>query len=110
MENTQITSPVPLLARLFWSMVGPLILIFLGIANLKSKTGWMSTADIAYFVVLAALIGARWLEFRGGNARTATGEPAAARHLQRYAWMTLVIGLGIWIITNLIGNHLRTST
>ncbi len=69
----------------------------------------MSAADFAYFVVLASLIFARWLEFRGGDPRTATGEPAAMIHFRRYAWIVLGIGLGLWIVANLIGNHLRVQ-
>ena len=90
-------------------MIGPLILIFLSIANVKARSGWMSSVDIAFFVVLAALVYARWLEFRGGAPRTATGEPAAISHFRRYAWITLGAGLGIWFMTNLIGNHFRNA-
>jgi hypothetical protein len=109
MNTEQITSPTALLARLFWSMIGPLILIFLSIANVKAKTGWISGVDIAFLVILAALVGARWLEFRGGDPRTATGQPAEMSHFSRYAWMTLGAGLGVWVFTNLIGNHLRAA-
>ena len=36
---------------------------------------------------------------------TATGEPATAEHLLRYGLAFGCLGIGIWIIANLAGNH-----
>ncbi|MFI5458573.1 MAG: hypothetical protein ACHRXM_24330 [Isosphaerales bacterium] len=49
------------------------------------------------------LIG-RWSEFRFGLPLTATGEPANADHLRRYVWVMGGLGLGIWVVANLVGN------
>jgi hypothetical protein len=108
MRTDLTTSPVPLLARLFWAMVGPLILILLCVANARSASAWLTSADVAYVIILGGVIFARWLEFRGGDPRTATGEPATMAHFHRYALMAMGIGLGLWIVTKLIGNHWET--
>jgi hypothetical protein len=47
----------------------------------------------------------RWTEFRSGLPMTATGEPATAEHLRRYALGLGLLGLGLWIAANLIGNR-----
>jgi hypothetical protein len=38
----------------------------------------------------------RWAEFRGGDPRTATGEPATRQDLRRYTLLASVLGLAVW--------------
>ena len=47
----------------------------------------------------------RWLEFRGGNPQTTTGEPATPADLRRYVLTLIVAGPILWALANLIGNH-----
>lgn len=68
--------------------------------------GWLTSRDFAFFIVLAATIFGRYLEFRGGDPRTLTGEPATPAHLRRYVAAALCIGLAVWLLANLIGNNL----
>lgn len=94
-----------IVARLFWMMVGPLLLLGLAYAIVKSGEGWLTAADLGFLGVLAGVMLARWLEFRGGNPRTADGEPATPAHLRRYLIGAALIGLGAWVIANLIANN-----
>lgn len=103
--NPPTTPVVPALARLFWMMIGPLVLILLTFVILQMGQGWLTAADIAFLAILAGVILARWLEFQGGQPQTATGEPATPAHLRRFIVAALPIGLGIWVIANLLGNH-----
>jgi hypothetical protein len=51
------------------------------------------------------MLAGRWMEFRLGTPLTATGEPATADDLRRYALGLGLIGLGVWVVVNLIGNR-----
>ena len=93
------------LSRLLWMMIGPMILMLLTVNIINSGSGWLTAADVAFFVVLGIMLLARWFDFRAGNPRTISGDPATPRHLRRYLPLTLVIGLGVWAAANAIGNH-----
>jgi hypothetical protein len=47
----------------------------------------------------------RWVEFRYSRPLTATGEPATAAQLRRYALALGALGLGAWVAANLVGNR-----
>jgi len=96
------------LARLLWIMVGPVFLAVFGYWIIKTGNGWFTPADFAFLGILAAMIVARWLEFRGGHPKTAEGEPATAAHLRRYAIGAAVVGLSLWVAVNLVANHVLT--
>lgn len=86
-------------------MLGPMILSLLAIGIADVGTSWFTPADFAFLIVLGLLVIARWIEFRGGNPRTAEGKPATPGDLRRYALAALPLGLGVWVLANLIGIH-----
>lgn len=90
-------------------MIGPMVLFVIAYIIGTRGGGWFTAADIVFLTVLGGLILARWVEFRGGNAETSTGEPATSGHLRRYAAGTVVLGLGVWVVANMIGNHWPTG-
>jgi hypothetical protein len=107
MMPTQSDASLPVfLGRLFWMMVGPLILVLLAFTIVIKGSGWLTLPDLAFLGVLGSLLLARWLEFRGGNPQTSTGEPATSAHLRRYAISTIVLGVSAWVAANFVGNHL----
>lgn len=95
-----------LLARVFWIMLGPAVLFLLAIAVVQNPGGWFTVPDLAFLTVLSLTLLARQLEFRGGHPRTATGEPATAADLKRYSRFALSLGLGTWVLANLVSNYL----
>ncbi len=103
--NQPTTSFLQLFARIFWMMIGPLTLAILAYAIVNVGSGWLTVADIAFFLVLGGVVLARWIEFQGGNPQKATGEPATPADLHRFVVVTLILGLVVWVIANLIGNH-----
>jgi hypothetical protein len=86
-------------------MLGPLILAILAFIIVRNGNGWFTLADFTFLAALSALLLGRWVEFRGGNPQTSTGEPATLAHLRRYALGVILLGLGGWIAANLLGNH-----
>lgn len=100
----QATSLAALLGRIFWMAAGPLFLAAIAIHIALEGPGWASAATIAYFSVLGGMMLGRWLEFRSGQARTAMDEPATAEHLRRYLIAAASMGLGLWVVLNLISS------
>ena len=86
-------------------MVGPAILFLLALIIARNGGGWFTSKDIWYFAVLAGMLVGRIIEFRGGDPRTADGEPATNADLFRYVAYVLPICLGVWVVSNLIGNR-----
>ena len=64
--------------RVIWMIAGPGLLFVLGCMIATEGGGWVTSRDIAFFIVLAAMIFGRYLEFRGGDPRTLTGEKATS--------------------------------
>jgi hypothetical protein len=95
-----------LIARLTWMAFGPLALMLATFGIVSIGSGWLTSADIAYFVILGVMVLGRWLEFRSGRAQTADGEPATQAHLRRYAIGVVLIGAVVWVVANLIANYL----
>jgi hypothetical protein len=101
----QTTSFAVAAARLVWMLLGPAVLFLLTFSIAAKGGGWLTTVDVVYFAVLALILGARWLEYRSGRGQTSTGEPLTAAGLRTYLIAALAIGLGVWFVANLIGNH-----
>jgi len=106
MSTSPTGSLAAVLGRLVWMMVGPLSLALTLYYIVTSGTGWGTGVDLLYFVILLAMILGKWLEFRGGDPRTSTGDPAKPGDLRRYILMTLGVGAAVWAVANLVGNHL----
>lgn len=110
--NPQTTDPqtsfTAAIARIFWMMIGPLALILLAFKIVQTGNSWLTPIDLAFFAVLAAVIVGRWLEFRGGDPRTTTGEPATPADLRRFVVAAMVGGFGVWALANVLGVHLLT--
>ena len=103
------TSELAGLARIFWMMIGPMILVLLVMGVAGTGTGWFTGHDIAFLIVVAVTVLARWYEFRSGNPLASTGDPATPDVLRRYVVCVSLIGLGVWVVANVIGNHLLTE-
>jgi hypothetical protein len=99
------TSLLVLASRVFWMMLGPILLAALTFNIIRKGNGWFTPYDFAFLAVLGVLLLARWLEFRGGSPQTATGEPASPGDLRRYVLGAILLGLGLWVFANLLGNH-----
>jgi hypothetical protein len=106
MSRSSTTTVPALIGRILWMMVGPITLVLLAVSIAQRWDGWFTLPGLAYFVALLGTVLGRWLEFRCGVPMTATGEPATADHLRRYALAFGTIGVGIWLVANLAGDHL----
>lgn len=62
----------------------------------------MTIADMAFFGVIAGMVLCRFIEFRSGEARTASGDPMSASKLWRYVVGMIVLGVAAWVVANVI--------
>ncbi len=91
--------------RVYWLMIGPMLLLLLAFHIARTGNGWFTTADYIFGGMLVVLPLARWLEFRGGHPKTNTGEPASESDLQQYFIAAPLVGIAIWVLANLVGNY-----
>ena len=103
--NAQLTPASAILGRLAWMMFGPMLLAMAFFAVATNGGGWLTGADVGYFLALGLMLLGRWLEFRGGRPETMTGEPATPGNLRRYLLAAGAGGLAAWVFGNLLGNH-----
>lgn len=106
MSASGTTSLPVVFGRLFWMMAGPVLLLLTLYSIVTSGTGWWTIADLLYFVILWGMLLGKWVEFHGGNPQTTTGEPATKADLRRYVLITTILVSALWVLANLIGNHL----
>ena len=99
------------LLRIFWMVLGFVVLFFLGYF-IAARPGAgrlsLSVLDAVYWAVAAAMAGARYLDVVSCQGRTATGEPATARHAARYALLLAVAAGAAWAAAHLAGPLLGT--
>jgi hypothetical protein len=98
-------SNTTILARGFWTTIGPLLLLTLLAIILTTGRGWLTAVDVIFFLALGGLLAARVIEHRGGDPQTATGQPATQDDLRFYLMVTPLAGLIAWVLANAIGNH-----
>lgn len=106
MAAPQSTPVLPALGRITWMLLGPVALALLVVAIIETGEGWLTLADILFFVALGATLLGRWLEFTGGRPETATGEPATAADLNRFLVVATFAGLLTWLVANLFANNI----
>lgn len=93
------------LLRVFWLFLGFIVLFFTGyfIATRPAAAGLsMSILDAVYWAVAAAMAGARYLDVRCCSGKTATGEPATAKHATRYALLLAAVAAAAWVGAHLV--------
>lgn len=105
-EARPINSIAVLGARITWLFFGPMVAAILLAAIVVRGTGWLTTLDLAFAVVLALMLIGRWVEQRSGAATTYTGEPATRGDFRAYMTWAPLAGAALWTTANIFGNHL----
>ncbi len=84
------------LVRLAWMFLGNGALFVLAVFIAQGPRAAISALDAAYWAVVAALIGLRYLDIKAFKGQTATSEPATMAHWRRYAVIVLAASLVGW--------------
>jgi hypothetical protein len=101
-----ITSLSVLLARVFWMMMGPMLMLILLYAIVTGGGGWITRWDIVYLIVIPLLVLCRWIDVRSGAASDSNGAVAGPEQLHRYARFVVPLGATLWVLANVFGNHI----
>ncbi len=84
------------LVRIAWMFLGIGALFVLAVFIAQRPRAALSGFDAAYWAVVAAVIGLRYVDIRALHGQTAGSEPATMAHWRRYAIVVLVAGLAAW--------------
>ncbi len=86
-------------------LFGPAALLVSAVLILTTpRAGWRTDADMVFGIGVIGMIFGRYVEYRGGNPLTSTGEPATIGNLQRYAVVAAIFGSLTWFIANIVSN------
>lgn len=96
------------LPRLFWMGFGNIALLMAALLIYKS-TGW-SIADLAFWLIVGLLVGARYIDIVRFEGTTVHGEPATTAHFKRYALTLLVACAAVWAVTRALGPGFAGAT
>jgi hypothetical protein len=81
--------------------LGNIALVMAALGIYKSA-GW-SIADVAFWLIVGLLVGARYLDIARYQGVTVEGEPATTAHFRRYALILLVVSAAVWAAARALG-------
>jgi len=97
-ESTPTTPGTGLLMRLFWMVFGNIALLGAGGLLLKDDGEQLLELSIVYWLLVGAIVAARYLDIRRYGGRTAEGEPANLTHLRRHAAILVPVAALVWVV------------
>lgn len=86
------------LVRLFWMLLGNVVVLFCAVAIYRNSTGHVSAADAYYWVAIGCLVGARYVDVRYYGGTTAGGEPATLADWRSYMFRIVVVAAAGWLV------------
>jgi hypothetical protein len=104
--ETQQTSPPEYdpasgcLLRVFWMMIGNVLLVFCAYAIFQNRQSLLGVADAFFWATAVSLLAARYTDIRYLRGRTADGNPASLVHWRRYAATVLVASAILWFFAH----------
>lgn len=100
-----ISSMRVVFCRVVWTALGPVGLLMFALRIGTAQDGWTAPADLGYFVILGLVVAARWYCFKAGDPTDMSGNTITPADLRRYTLTWLIAGVAVWVVANLIGNH-----
>ncbi|MBN1854784.1 MAG: hypothetical protein JW829_18775 [Pirellulales bacterium] len=91
------------LFRLFWMILGNLVLFFVAVQLLFHPRGWFSSLDVVYWLTTVLILVARYADIRFFQGTTAEGKPATLRDWQRHAFILVLVTGVVWLAVHLLG-------
>jgi len=98
MEEQKHDPPAGCLLRIFWMMIGNVMLLSCAYGIVQHRSGMLSIADAFYWAVVGSLLAARFIDIRDFCGTTAEGGPATMAHWRRYAVLLGVVATALWFV------------
>ena len=95
-------SSIACFLRLFWMLIGNVILLFCAYGIVQHRSSVLSIADAFYWAIVGSLLAARYVDIRYLYGTTADGAPATIAHWQRYAVFLVLVATGFWLVVHAI--------
>jgi hypothetical protein len=97
-----------LLVRVFWMLLGNLILLISTIFIIQGENWKFHTVDVVFWVAVAVLLLARYLDIKFYKGLTTTDQPASMVDWRKYAALLLIISTAVWVLAHVI-NYLMAK-
>lgn len=92
-----------ILLRLTWLMFGNVLLMALAVAIAERRSaGFLTIVDAAFWILVAGLALARYVDITRMKGQTASGEPATVGHWRRYLLTLLPLSIVVWIAAHAV--------
>ena len=89
-----------LLARMFWMLIGNVVLVISVVIIATHKEGFFHLTDVVFWVTVALLVLVRYIDIKHLSGFTATDSPATMDNWRRYTTMLLAGSLIAWGIAH----------
>jgi len=98
MENGSVKplGSIGCIARLYWFVIGNLILIFLAIYTADRHVKFPSWVDAVFWAVAVSLLAVRYVDIKFMDGETTEGKPASMQDFRRYLLLMVVICLLVY--------------
>ena len=91
------------LLRLFWMIVGNVLLALCAVSVVKGGYSLLGLDDAFYWAVVGCLLAARYVDIQYFQGKTADGDTASMADWRRYAVRIGVLSVGLWVVAHAIG-------
>ncbi len=95
-----------LLARVFWMLLGNMVLVITIIIIFQHKGQMFHTADLVFWITVAVLVLVRYLDIKVWGGLTAAAQPASMADWNRYVVLLSIVSAAFWALSHLV-SYLR---
>ncbi len=96
-EDPEYDPPGGCFLRVFWMMIGNVILLSCAYGIAQHRSSLLSMADAFYWAIVGSLLAARYVDIRYLCGSTADGDRATMTHWRRYVAILGVVSTGLWL-------------
>ena len=101
-QDRPYDAPWGCLLRLFWFLLGNIILVIVAVKLLLQPTRWFSGLDVFYWSVVVLIVAARYAEIRYFQGSAGDGKLATLQDWRRFAIVTLLSAGGAWVAVHVL--------
>jgi len=94
------SSAAGVMARLWWMLLGNVLLAFSLVFIFERSGGFFHAADVVFWITVASLVLIRYVDIRFLDGRTTTNAPTSIRHWIRYVALLVLCSGALWALAH----------